>query len=249
MRIKSNYFLAMLLPSGNKNQKKNVVKSSQQQRNRMQNWHKDAAKVSLSKEGQRLCRASVDKSKIDYNKVKATDNHIKLDDPWDNLIEEVKRVGGDITVENGRVVSCGYYKSSGINESEILKDFGNRGYQFWARLVHPSVTFMPLTFPPDETRSRLDNAGIKTGFFTVTVGSHSSEKFYTQGKYVPPVQSKADYDRQYTVIHSEGYLSHFEPGQKLRIGGKEYQLSEDRKINVPYGEDIWDIEFCPPEEA
>ena len=249
MRIKSNYFLAMLFPSGNKNLKKNAVKSNYQQHDRLEKRHKDAVKVSFSKEGQRLCRTSVAKSNIDYNKVKATDNQIRLDDPWDNLIEEVKRVGGDITVENGRVVSCGYYKSSGINESEILKDFGNRGYQFWARLVHPSVTFMPLTFPPDETRSRLDNAGIKTGFFTVTVGSHSSEKFYSKGKYSAPVYSKQEYDERYAFINSEYYLGRFEPGQKLLIGGKEYQLGEDRKINVPYGEDIWDIEFCPPEEA
>ena len=32
-------------------------------------------------------------------------------------------------------------------------------------------------------------------------------------------------------------------GSIFKIGGKEYALNEQRKLDIPYGEDIFDIEF------
>ena len=40
---------------------------------------------------------------------------------------------------------------------------------------------------------------------------------------------------------SEDFLKDYKVGQKFLIGGKEYTLSEDRKLDVPYGADIFDF--------
>ena len=37
----------------------------------------------------------------------------------------------------------------------------------------------------------------------------------------------------------------YEPGSVFKIGGKEYVLNEDRKLDIPYGADIYDIEYPP----
>ena len=38
-------------------------------------------------------------------------------------------------------------------------------------------------------------------------------------------------------------LNNYEVGSIFKIGGKEYALNEQRKLDIPYGEDIFDIEF------
>jgi hypothetical protein len=35
----------------------------------------------------------------------------------------------------------------------------------------------------------------------------------------------------------------YEVGSIFKVGGKEYALNEQRKLDIPYGEDIFDIEF------
>ena len=41
----------------------------------------------------------------------------------------------------------------------------------------------------------------------------------------------------------------YEAGQKVMIGGKEYVLGEDKKVDIEYGADIFDIQMQASEGA
>ena len=103
---------------------------------------------------------------------------------------------------------------------------------------------MGLTYSAEDTRARLHNAGIQKGFFTVTVGDHTATQFLSEGKNAAAVYSKAYYDDQYyNFVKSGGICRDYEPGAVFKIDGEEYTVSKDRKLDVPYGADIWNIEY------
>ena len=37
----------------------------------------------------------------------------------------------------------------------------------------------------------------------------------------------------------------YEPGDVFLVGGKKYVLSEDKKLDLPYGADIYDMKWPP----
>ena len=58
------------------------------------------------------------------------------------------------------------------------------------------------------------------------------------------IQSKERYDSKYEHITSTGYqLMNYEPGSVFKLNGKEYVLSENHTLDIPYGEDLWCLEY------
>ena len=124
----------------------------------------------------------------------------------------------------------------------IFKNMSQSDYKFWSYLTG-DPTFIGLQYSDDEIRNRLIAADIKPGLFEVTLGDKTATHFFSQGKGAAAIYSKEQYDNHYAFITSERYLSRYEVGQKLLIGEKEYTLDENKKINVPYGEDVYDIKI------
>ena len=179
------------------------------------------------------------------NLIKAKDNAVVLNDP---IMDACSRYGTlefinedgvpqwDISPEN-------IEKFDRAVEDGLKKIGGRDSYNFWMRLTQ-NPTFMGLTYSAEETRNRLHSAGIQKGFFTVTVGDHTATQFLSEGKNAAAVYSKAYYDDQYyNYVKSGGICRDYEPGAVFKIDGAEYIVSEDRKLDVPYGADIWNIEW------
>lgn len=60
------------------------------------------------------------------------------------------------------------------------------------------------------------------------------------GLYTAPV-SKAKGVVNKNILDMRDY----EPGAVFQVGGKEYVLSEDKKLNLPYGADVYDVKWPP----
>ena len=96
----------------------------------------------------------------------------------------------------------------------------------------------------EEIRGYMENAGIKNGFFTVKMGDREATQFYSATKTTSPIQSKERYDARYKNLTSGGILlDEYEAGDIFKIGNKEYVLSESHTLDIPYGEDIYNIEY------
>ena len=101
-----------------------------------------------------------------------------------------------------------------------------------------------MEYSPNDVRERLADAGVKTGFFTVTIGDRSATQFLTQGKNAVAVYSKEQYDQRYSNHIMNGRISrNYKSGDVFTIAGKEYTVDNNGKLDVPYGEDIWDVEY------
>lgn len=57
------------------------------------------------------------------------------------------------------------------------------------------------------------------------------------------IYSKERYDEHYESLTENGrLLCRYEPGRVFKIMGKEYVLSENHTLDIPYGEDIYALE-------
>lgn len=76
------------------------------------------------------------------------------------------------------------------------------------------------------------------------MGDHKQEYYYSHGNAGVAVR-KFEYDATYDMLAKRGtaLFNEYEVGSIFKIGGKEYALNEQRKLDIPYGEDIFDIEF------
>lgn len=116
---------------------------------------------------------------------------------------------------------------------------------FWNGMM--SVT--GLNVPGDEYSRKegadyLEEAGVQPGFFTVNMKGHSKTFYYTKAKYSRMIETKKDYDEQYDNLTRKTHLlSGYNPGSIFKIGGKEYILTENHTLDIPYGEDIYTIEY------
>ena len=94
----------------------------------------------------------------------------------------------------------------------------------------------------------LDDAGISKGFFSVKVGSRTSEFFYSASEH-DPVYTKQQYDDQYRAMTSPDFsynksmFRYLEPGTEITIAGEKFALKEDLTLDIPYGIDIYDIHY------
>ena len=174
-------------------------------------------------------------------KIQAQDNKVILRDPF---VDALTKYYGSPTISKNGTMSWGGSAdivSAKELEAEIFGNMSRDDYNFWSRLANKDTTFLSLNYDTEEVRSRLKDAGVKTGFFSVTMGDRTAEHFLSQGKSAVAVYSRAEYDEQYKVITGRHFLDQFEVGHVFRIEGKEYTLGEDRKLDIPYGKDIWTV--------
>ena len=126
--------------------------------------------------------------------------------------------------------------------------FGNRSYakeaadyvDFWNALGRENPSGVNARFSSGEIRDRLAEAGIQNGFFTVTIGGRSATHFLSQGKNSLAVYSQEQYDKRYQAI-KDGTMFKRYAGSAVTIGGKEYSVGADGKVDIAYGEDVFDI--------
>ncbi|MBD5545324.1 MAG: hypothetical protein HDR01_14085, partial [Lachnospiraceae bacterium] len=144
-------------------------------------------------------------------------------------------------------LTCGKYHLTNPysdNCRGIVDETGYRVGKFWSMLSQDG-TYMGLYYSHEEERQLLNDAGITEGFFTIQLGSRKQEYYYSNGVAGVSI-AKWHYDDTYDMyMRGGGMLSAYEAGSVFKIGGKEYVLSEDKKLDIPYGADIYDIEYPP----
>lgn len=115
---------------------------------------------------------------------------------------------------------------------------------FWNYMMGKHPEYIGLSFTDEEVKGYLKEAGIKKGFFTIKMSGRETTQFLSESKYSSGVHSKEEYDEQYAALTSTSHLlSEYAPGDVFKVEGKEYVLSESHTLNIPYGEDIYDIEY------
>lgn len=188
-------------------------------------------------------------------------NYLKKDIPDIDIKQclDIKAVNNKVTFSNGkyyrfkdssgkyRVVTCRYDRV-GQPYSELaagkVNDVSYQFGKFWSMLSR-NGTYIGLYYSRDEERKMLNDAGITEGFFSVEVGSYRQDYYYSNGVAGTAVP-KSRYNNTYDMfMNREGLLDEWDAGSVFIIGGKEYTLSEDKKLDIPYGADIYDIKYPP----
>ena len=115
--------------------------------------------------------------------------------------------------------------------------------KFWI-LLSKDGTYLSLYYSQDQQRQMLNDAGITGGFFFVQIGDRKQDYFYSNGNAGVAVR-QFEYDATYDMLAKRGtaLFNDYEVGSIFKIGGKEYALNEERKLDIPYVEDIFDIQF------
>lgn len=197
----------------------------------------DAVDICISKEGKKALQApTISLDKKSEHIFKARNNKVEIENP----VKKMNEMDNYWVEENGTI----RWSSSAANGERIMQA-GTKlrdEYNFWIRLTR-DPTFLSEEYSTDFVRKHLAEAGIKTGFFTVTVGNHSATQFFTQGKNAVAVYSKEQYDQQYDYLRSDRFLMNYNVGHRFKIGGKEYVLGDEKKLDIQYGEDIFDIQL------
>lgn len=121
--------------------------------------------------------------------------------------------------------------------------------RFW-NLLSKNGTFIGLHCSEETERRLLNDAGITEGFFSVQVGDNKQEYYYSNG-HAGAAVLKERYDNTYQMFmtYNEILFRDYEPGSVFLVGGKEYVLSEDKKLDLPYGADIYDVKWPPRKGA
>ena len=89
----------------------------------------------------------------------------------------------------------------------------------------------------------LEELGIEKGFLTVNIGSESRTYLYSNDGRV---HTKFEYDgRYYSYTDSNVRLDYYDVGDEWVIAGKTYTLNEEGHLEIPYGEDIFDVNKSP----
>ena len=149
-----------------------------------------------------------------------------------------------VTCSNGRMIQ----PRSNVRRG-VVDDTSFEIGRFW-NLLSSNGTFIGLYYSEETQRRLLNDAGISEGFFSVQVGENKQEYFYsngTAGTVVP--QWRYDSTYQTFMTRNEFVFEDYEPGAVFRVGGKEYVLSEDKKLDIPYGADIYDVEWPPRKQV
>lgn len=174
---------------------------------------------------------------------------------------EIKAENNEIVFENGK-----YYKYKNRNgndrvlacvndqvEQPYSEQLADKQYRqsaemgsFWGILGCEGF-YGRAYYSHDEQRKILNDAGITEGFFSVQVGSKKQELFYSNG-VAGVVLPKWRYDATYNMFMNQNVLKDYETGSVFTIGGKEYVLSADKKLDIPYGADIYDIKYPPADK-
>lgn len=132
--------------------------------------------------------------------------------------------------------------SNGITGEEWSKDT-ERYAGFWRYLMARDTVYIGLTYSKNEIKNYLSDAGIEKGFFTIKMGGKEVTKYYSATKTTNCIQDQWRYDQRYDSITNGILFRNYEPGSVFKVGGKEYVLNENHALDVPYGEDIYDMEY------
>ena len=183
----------------------------------------------------------------------------QIPDVSPDRFNEVKAVNNVLTFKSGEYYkftdSYGkVYKMACVTNSmapvysdslkgKVDSESGRCGW-FWD-IMAENATFIGLYFSDEEQKEYLNAAGITEGFFTDIVGNTAQEYFYSNGNPGIAVL-KGIYDTQYNAIKNEGRIFDYcEPGTVIKVDGEEYVLNEDHTLDIPYGADIFKIEYPP----
>lgn len=116
--------------------------------------------------------------------------------------------------------------------------------RFWNYLMTEDPVYIGLNYSDEQIRNYMSEAGVSYGFFTIKMGDREATQFYSATKNTSPIQSKERYDMRYQNLTSGGVLlDEYEPGSVFKIGNKEYVLSEHHTLDIPYGEDIYSLQY------
>lgn len=128
----------------------------------------------------------------------------------------------------------------GAEHDAVAQDY----VKFWNYLTSADPVYYGLHWSQDEVREYMSDSGIETGFFTVKIGEKEATQYYSASETGGVIHSKARYDSKYEHLTSTGYqLMGYEPGSVFKLNGKEYVLSENHTLDIPYGEDLWCLEY------
>lgn len=99
-----------------------------------------------------------------------------------------------------------------------------------------------------DIEKRISGKGRQGGSMNIRFSGFSNSlqatQFYSATKTTSPIQSKERYDARYKNLTSGGILlDEYEAGDIFKIGDKEYILSENHTLDIPYGEDIYNLEY------
>ncbi len=172
------------------------------------------------------------------NKIKAVNNSIILNN---NAYYEY-------TDNNGKqhIFSCKDNNLGQPYSDQIAGRVDKETYEiskFW-NLMSKDGTYVGLYRSKEQIKSYLNDAGITNGFFSVQVGENRQEYFFSNGTAGIAIKKK-QYDITYNMYTKKGnpIFNWFDVGDIIVVGGKEYLLKEDRTLDIPYGEDIYDIQI------
>lgn len=175
--------------------------------------------------------------------VKAGDNYI--DFGKNQYFKYISNDGKEhyLYTKNGSIGSIFSESLRGAPFDRSLERYA-RFWNYLSMAKGEEISFLTLEFPLKEVQGYLDQANIQPGFFTIKMGIRETTRFYSTSKNGVLVYSKERYDEHYESLTSGGnLLCKYEPGSVFRIKGKEYVLKEDHNLDIPYGEDIYDLEY------
>ncbi len=179
-------------------------------------------------------------SQRNLQEVKAEDNVISFGEH--NYFKYVSKDGKEHYMHTGKT-------GFGIVFTEDLRGTlynhqAARYIRFWNATMTVTGPDLPgRDFEYDEVEGYLKEAGIKPGFFTVNMKESSRTLYYSQNRKTRMVIRKEDYDEQYANLTVKNHLLRdYKPGSIFKINGKEYALSENHTLDIPYGEDIYNME-------
>lgn len=169
---------------------------------------------------------------------------------------EIRAENNEIVFERGKyykfqdregkyhVLDCRGNSVSQPYSEQTMKRQNEESFQmgkFWGCIGCEGV-YGSKYYSDEEQRKILKEAGIQEGFFSVRVGDKRQELFLSNGA-AGAVVPKRRYDGTYNMFMNTNILDDYAVGSVFVIGGKEYILDEHKKLDIPYGADIYDIKF------
>ena len=123
------------------------------------------------------------------------------------------------------------------------RDMESYNYSLFWSLLGENNSAVDSYFSKEEVNNILAKAGITEGFFTVKTGTGPEYTFYiSNNPQGARIVTKERYDKDYSLYQEPfdfySQYDYYEPGDKVLVGGKEYTLDENKRIYVPYGEDV-----------
>jgi hypothetical protein len=112
--------------------------------------------------------------------------------------------------------------------------------EFWNYLMIEDHVYINLSFTKEEILGYFADAGIKPGPFVVKMGNREMFNYYSEGPVGIPV-SKRRYDEMYNSMTNGFLFMFYQPGDVFTVGNKEYVLTENHTLDVPYGEDLFNL--------